>query len=359
MPTKSNFAPENNLSISDDEYMYRCIQLAELGAGRTSPNPLVGSVLVYNGTIIGEGYHEYFGGPHAEVNCLSSVKQNDRKLIAGSAMYVSLEPCVHHGKTPPCTDLIIREKISRVVIGCRDPFSDVNGKGIEKLLANGVAIEFPVLEELAKEENRRFFTYHLQKRPYVILKWAQSVNQKISGRSGEKIQISNQYSNRLVHKWRSEEAGIMVGSQTALNDNPELTNRLWSGKSPVRIVVDRELKLPDNLKLFDGREQTVVLNNISDLSAGKVLFKKMDPAMPAVKSILASLYSIKLLSILIEGGAKLLQSFIDENIWDEIRIITNRELELPEGISSPEFRNAKLVNSEILGSDTISYFRKV
>lgn len=359
MPTKSNFAPENNISTYDNAYMYRCIQLAELGAGRTSPNPLVGSVLVNNGKIIGEGYHEYFGGPHAEVNCLLSVKQNDRKLIPDSTLYVSLEPCVHHGKTPPCTDLIIREKISRVAIGCRDPFREVNGKGIEKLLAHGVAVEFPVLEGLAKEENRRFFTYHLQKRPYIILKWAQSVNQKISGRLSEKIQISNQYSTRLVHKWRSEEAGIMVGSQTALNDNPELTNRLWTGKSPVRIVVDGELKLPDNLKLFDGKEQTVVLNNISDLSAGRVLFKKMDSAMPTVKSILEALYSIKLLSILVEGGAKLLQSFIDENSWDEIRIITNRELEIPEGIASPEFRNAKLVKSEILGSDTVSYFEKV
>ena len=222
MPTKSNFASENNTGKSVAEYMYRCIQLAELGAGRTSPNPLVGSVLVHNGTVIGEGYHEYFGGPHAEVNCISSVQQNDRKLIPDSTLYVSLEPCVHHGKTPPCTDLIIREKIYRVVIGCRDPFSEVNGKGIEKLLSHGVAVEFPVLEEIAKEENRRFFTYHLQQRPYVILKWAQSVNQMISGRSGERIQISNQYSNRLVHKWRSEELGIMVGSQTALNDNPEL-----------------------------------------------------------------------------------------------------------------------------------------
>jgi diaminohydroxyphosphoribosylaminopyrimidine deaminase / 5-amino-6-(5-phosphoribosylamino)uracil reductase len=359
MPTKSNFAPENNSSTYDDEYMYRCIQLAELGSGRTSPNPLVGSVLVNNGKIIGEGYHEYFGGPHAEVNCLLSVKQNDRKLIPDSTLYVTLEPCVHHGKTPPCTDLIIREKISRVVIGCRDPFSEVNGKGIEKLLAHGVAVAFPVLEELAKEENHRFFTFHLQKRPYIILKWAQSVNQKISGRLGEKIQISNQYSARLVHKWRSEEAGIMVGSQTALNDNPDLTNRLWTGKSPVRIVVDRELKLPDNLKILDGKEQTVVLNNVSDLSAGKVLFKKMDPAMPAVKSILDALYSLKLLSILVEGGAKLLQSFIDENSWDEIRIITNREFEIPEGIASPEFRNAKHTKSEILGSDTVSYFKKV
>jgi diaminohydroxyphosphoribosylaminopyrimidine deaminase / 5-amino-6-(5-phosphoribosylamino)uracil reductase len=359
MTMKSNFAPEISTNAVDEEYMHRCIQLAELGAGRTAPNPLVGAVLVHNGKIIGEGYHEYFGGPHAEVNCLLSVSESDRKIIPGATLYVSLEPCVHHGKTPPCTDLIIKENIPRVVIGCRDPFSEVNGKGIEKLLAHGVTIDFPVLEEQAKEENRRFFTYHLQKRPYIILKWAQSVNQKISGRSGEKIQISNQYSGRLVHKWRSEEAGIMVGSQTALNDNPELTNRFWRGKNPVRVVVDSKLKLPDNLKLFDGKEKTVVLNTISDLSAGKVLFKKLDTDLPTVKSILNALYEEKLLSVLIEGGAKLLKSFIDEDTWDEIRIITNRELEIPEGISSPEFRNAKLVKSEIMGSDIVSYFKKV
>ena len=320
---------------------------------------MVGSVLVHDGVIIGEGYHEYFGGPHAEVNCLSSVKTNERHLIPNSTLFVSLEPCVHHGKTPPCTDLIIRENISKVVIGCRDPFIEVNGKGIEKLKAHGISVEFPVLEELAKEENRRFFTFHLQKRPYIILKWAQSANQKIAGSSGEKIQISNPYSNLLVHKWRSEEAGIMVGTNTALFDNPELTNRLWAGRSPVRIVIDKELRLPDRLKLFDGKEQTIVLNNVSDLTAGKILFKKIDADITAVKSILTTLHSLKILSVLIEGGSKLLQSFIDENIWDEIRIITNRELDITEGIASPDFRNTKLVKSEVLGSDTVSYYRKV
>jgi diaminohydroxyphosphoribosylaminopyrimidine deaminase / 5-amino-6-(5-phosphoribosylamino)uracil reductase len=359
MSTHSNTFPENSASTTHTDFMHRCIQLAQLGAGRTSPNPLVGSVLVHNGIIIGEGYHEYFGGPHAEVNCLLSVNTNERHLIPDSTLYVSLEPCVHHGKTPPCTDLIILEKISKVAIGCRDPFIEVNGKGIEKLKANGISVEFPVLEELAKEENRRFFTFHLQKRPYIVLKWAQSANQKIAGSSGKKILISNPYSNRLVHKWRSEEAGIMIGTNTALHDNPELTNRLWTGRSPVRIVIDNKLRLPDTLRLFDGKEQTIVLNNISDLSAGKILFKKMDPDIPAVKSILTALHSLKILSVLIEGGSKLLQTFIDANIWDEIRVITNRELDITEGIASPDFRNAKLVKSEVLGSDTISYYKKV
>ncbi|MEJ0080771.1 MAG: bifunctional diaminohydroxyphosphoribosylaminopyrimidine deaminase/5-amino-6-(5-phosphoribosylamino)uracil reductase RibD [Puia sp.] len=237
---------------ADDIFMERCLKLAELGAGYTSPNPLVGAVLVHKGKIIGEGYHQQYGGPHAEVNCLDSVKEADRSLIPDSSLYVSLEPCVHHGKTPPCTDLILREKIRRVVIGCRDPFSEVNGKGIEKLLAHGVQVNYPVLDEQSKELNRRFITFHQQKRPYVILKWAQSANHKMAGMSGRREMISNQYSSRLVHKWRSEEAGILVGTNTALLDNPELTVRLWDGKNPVRIVVDLGLRLPDSLKLFDG-----------------------------------------------------------------------------------------------------------
>jgi len=338
--------------------MHRCLQLADLGAGYTAPNPLVGAVLVHNGRTIGEGYHEKFGGPHAEANCLTSVKSEDRSLIPDSTMYVSLEPCVHHGKTPPCTDLIIREKIPRVVIGCRDPFREVNGKGIEKLMTHGVIVEYPVLEELAKQKNRRFFTFHQQKRPYIILKWAQSSNQKMAGIPGERMQISNDYSNRLVHKWRSEEAGILIGTRTALLDNPELTTRLWTGNNPLRIVLDRELRLPDTLKIFNGKFPTIILNGIKEMHSGELIFKKMNPDDQGIPSILSALHSLKILSILVEGGLKLLQSFIDSGYWDEIRMITNREMEIPEGLASPEFRNAKLVKSEIYGSDTISYYRK-
>jgi diaminohydroxyphosphoribosylaminopyrimidine deaminase / 5-amino-6-(5-phosphoribosylamino)uracil reductase len=359
MSSRSINSAEINESLSGNDFMLRCIQLSVLGAGFTAPNPVVGAVLVHNGMIIGEGYHEYFGGPHAEVNCLFSVKLSDRHLIPDSTLYVSLEPCVHHGKTPPCTDLLILEKISKVVIGCRDPFSAVNGKGIEKLIANGIQVEFPFLEELTKEINCRFFTFHVQKRPYIILKWAQSSNHKMAGKSGEKMMISNEYSNRLVHKWRSEEAGIMIGTNTALSDNPELTNRLWTGKNPVRIVLDKKLKLPDRLKLFDGHVQTIVLNESTDLSAGKILFKKIDFGKPAMESVLSALHSLNILSVLVEGGANLLRSFIDDGLWDEIRIITNRVLEIPDGIPSPELGNAKLVKSEILGTDTISYYKHV
>jgi diaminohydroxyphosphoribosylaminopyrimidine deaminase/5-amino-6-(5-phosphoribosylamino)uracil reductase len=354
-----NTVSDTNAVVSQADFMRRCFHLAELGAGYTSPNPLVGAVLVHNGMIIGEGYHEYYGGPHAEVNCLASVKSAQRHLIPDSILYVSLEPCVHHGKTPPCTDLIISEKIANVVIGCRDPFAEVNGKGIEKLRANDITVQFPVLEEEAKEINRRFFIFHTQKRPYIVLKWAESANHKMAGGQGEKMQISNQYSSRLVHKWRSEEAAIMVGTNTALIDNPELTNRFWTGKTPIRIVLDRQLRLPDNLKLFNGKEQTIILNNVSDLTAGKILFKKIDSELPITPSILKALHSLNILSVLVEGGAKLLQSVIYAEIWDEIRIITNRELVIDEGISSPDFRNAKLVSTETMGSDTISYYKKV
>ena len=342
----------------DDTFMERCLKLAELGAGYTSPNPMVGAVLVYEGKIIGEGYHQQYGGPHAEVNCIGSVKDADRSLIPSSSLYVSLEPCVHHGKTPPCTDLILREKIQRVVIGCRDPFSEVNGKGIEKLLAHGVQVDYPVLNEQSKELNRRFITFHQQKRPYVILKWAQSANHKMSGMRGKREMISNDYSNRLVHKWRSEEAGILVGTNTALLDNPELTVRLWEGKNPVRIVVDLQLRLPDSLKLFDGSGQTIVLNNSTDLKAGKLLFKKLMQEKSGTSSILSALHSLNILSVIVEGGPKLLQSFIDEKNWDEIRTITNNELVIPEGMPAPNVQNLKLLRSESFGADTVSYYRK-
>ena len=344
--------------LPDDIFMERCLRLAELGAGYTSPNPLVGAVLVHEGRIIGEGYHQQYGGPHAEVNCIGSVKDADRSLIPNSSLYVSLEPCVHHGKTPPCTDLIIREKIPRVVIGCRDPFSEVNGKGIEKLLAHGVQVDYPVLNEQSKDLNRRFMTFHEKKRPYIILKWAQSLNHKMSGITGKREMISNEYSNRLVHKWRSEEAGIMVGTNTALLDNPELTVRLWKGKNPIRIVVDPKLRLPDSLKLFDGSVHTIVLNNSTDLKAGNLLFKKLHQEESQTSSILSAIHSLNILSVIIEGGPKLLQSFIDDGHWDEIRTITNNELVIPQGIPAPDIRNLKFLRSESYGTDTIAYFGK-
>jgi diaminohydroxyphosphoribosylaminopyrimidine deaminase/5-amino-6-(5-phosphoribosylamino)uracil reductase len=358
MPSRISNLSEFKEPTSRGVFMHRCLKLAELGAGYTAPNPLVGAILVHEGIIIGEGYHEKYGEPHAEVNCVQSVKPADRERIPFSTMYVSLEPCSHYGKTPPCADMIIREKIPNVVIGCRDPFPEVNGRGIEKLKANGVKIDFPVLEDLSIRKNRRFFTFHLQKRPYVILKWAQSANYKMTGETNQRILISNAWSNRLVHKWRSEEAGILIGTTTALVDNPELTTRLWAGKNPVRIVLDRELRLPDTLKIFDEQVPVIILNGKKEKQSGEILFKKMNVGKPDIPSILSALHSSSILSILVEGGARLLQSFIDSGIWDEIRTITNNELEIPSGISSPDFRHAKLLMSESYGSDTVRYYQR-
>ena len=235
--------------------MYRCLQLAKLAAGYTAPNPMVGAVLVHSDRIIGEGYHKMYGAAHAEVNCIDSIGRDEKGLIAESTLYVSLEPCAHFGKTPPCTDLIIRSGIRKCIIACRDPFMEVNGKGIEKLVHAGVHVETGILEKEAIELNRRFFTFHTKHRPYVILKWAQTADSIIGTEAGsngdfERLLISNEYANRLTHQWRSSEAAIIVGTNTALQDNPALTTRLWPGPSPTRLVIDMKLSLPSSLQLF-------------------------------------------------------------------------------------------------------------
>ena len=242
--------------------MQRCLQLAAMGAGHTAPNPMVGAVLVYADRVIGEGFHRQYGGPHAEVNCINSVTKDDLPLLAKSTLYVSMEPCSHFGKTPPCTDLIIEKKIPTVVIACRDGYHKVNGKGIEKLRAAGINVIVGILEREALELNKRFFTFHQHQRPYIILKWAQSKDGKVAplnlpaGRQvphsggnleqskGKRLLISNEVTDRLVHKWRSEEAAILVGTNTALQDDPALTTRFWPGRDPVRLVIEMELKLP-------------------------------------------------------------------------------------------------------------------
>jgi diaminohydroxyphosphoribosylaminopyrimidine deaminase / 5-amino-6-(5-phosphoribosylamino)uracil reductase len=343
---------------SHETYMQRCLQLADLAGGYTAPNPLVGAVLVHEGRIIGEGYHQQYGQAHAEVNCIKSVQPVDRPLIPFSTLYVSLEPCCHFGKTPPCTDLILSEQIPHVVVGCRDPFPLVSGKGIETLHAVGVRISFPLLENQCLEKNRRFITFHQKKRPYVILKWAETANHKIAHSEGGHFRISNEWSNRLVHKWRTEEAGILVGTHTALTDNPQLSARLWPGKNPVRIVLDQNLRLPQSLKIFDGTVSSIILNGKTDSSSGNITFKKMPPEKHIPESMLAALYDMQILSVLVEGGRKLLQSFIHAGTWDEMRIITNEEMIITDGLSSPEFHDAKFSGAETFGSDTIRYYRK-
>ena len=342
--------------LHHEQYMQRCLQLAAMGAGQVAPNPMVGAVLVYNDRIIGEGYHQKYGQAHAEVNCINSVAEAEKGLIESSAMYVSLEPCAHFGKTPPCADLIIKNKISNVVIGCRDSFAAVDGKGIERLKAAGVDVTLGILENECRELNKRFFTFHEKQRPYIILKWAQSSDGKIGAGNGERVFISNEFTNRLVHRWRSEEASILVGTNTALLDDPALTARLYSGNNPVRLVIDMDLKLPSTLQLFDGSVNKIVFNQHKQEAGEMLSFYKIDKAERLIPQILNALYKLQLQSVIIEGGAKLLQSFINENAWDEARVITNTEMKIDEGINAPILQHQKRVKEESIQTDSIAYF---
>jgi diaminohydroxyphosphoribosylaminopyrimidine deaminase/5-amino-6-(5-phosphoribosylamino)uracil reductase len=331
---------------SEELYMQRCIELAMLGAGNVAPNPMVGSVLVYEDRIIGEGYHRQYGEAHAEVNCIKDAELKYHKgecnsdegfaaMLQKSTIYVSLEPCAHYGKTPPCADLIIEKKIPEVVIGCRDPFNLVVGKGIEKLLNAGLTVRYGIMEENCKKLNKRFFTFHTRKRPYIILKWAQSADCKIGKANHERLYITNEVANRVVHKWRSEEASILVGTNTALADNPALTNRLWSGKNPTRLVVDMNLRLPASLQLFDGAVKTIVFNLQRHDEANGTVYYQLKDRLPLAQQVSDALFQLNIQSVLVEGGAKLLQSFIDEGLWDEARIITNEELLIGSGVAAP------------------------
>jgi diaminohydroxyphosphoribosylaminopyrimidine deaminase/5-amino-6-(5-phosphoribosylamino)uracil reductase len=350
-----------------EQYMHRCLQLAEMGVGFVAPNPMVGAVLVHENRIIGEGYHMQYGQAHAEVNCINSIPKEDEHLIPQSTIYVSLEPCAHYGKTPPCADLIIAKKIPKVVIGCRDPFKEVDGKGIEKLLAAGIDIEVGILKKECKELNKRFFTFHTQHRPYIILKWAQTSNKKIAIDSDERLFITNALTNKLVHKWRSEEAAILVGTNTALHDDPELTNRLWHGKSPIRMIVDMHLRLPEHLKIFDQTQPTIVFNTLQHTEdVFKILpqpggvrggLYQITEDVSIVHQIINACYQNNIQSILVEGGAKLLQSFIAEEMWDEARIITNELLQIQQGLAAPELNNHEFTGSEKILNDRINYYR--
>lgn len=341
--------------------MQRCLALARKGAGRVAPNPMVGAVLVCNDRIIGEGWHEVFGGPHAEVNCIQSVAENDKDLIEQSTLYVSLEPCNHFGKTPPCTDLIIKYDIPKVVIACRDPFVEVNGKGIERLRDAGVEVITGVLEKEAIDCNKRFFTFHTRQRPFIILKWAQTADGWMGKKGGDRLLISNEYTNRLVHQWRGEEAAILVGTQTALADNPALTNRLSPGDNPIRLVIDRNLQLPAGLQVFDGAVKTIVFNIIKQEEAENLIYYKLNNEIDLMPQILKALYEMNILSVLVEGGAQTLQSFIDNNCWDEIRKIqsatTAPDLQHnDQGVPAPIIPTTIPVSHEKVATDCIDIY---
>lgn len=341
-----------------ETYMQRCIQLAKLGAGNVAPNPMVGAVLVYENEIIGEGYHKQYGKAHAEVNCINNVPNNLKSQISNSVLYVSLEPCAHFGKTPPCSNLIIEQRIKKVVIGCSDSFKEVAGKGIEQLKAAGVEVVMDVLKEECLQLNKRFFTFHNQQRPFIVLKFAQTADGFIGSLSDKRLLISNAFTNILVHQWRSEEAAILVGTNTALADNPSLTNRLWTGKSPIRLIIDKQLKLPLNLHLFNQQEKTVVFNELKNEVQQQLEFVRLQSNTSVIQQILEYCYKQSLQSILVEGGAQLLQSFIDENLWDEARIITNENLFVQTGVAAPKLSGLLQHSTHIFG-DRIDYYTNI
>ena len=329
--------------------MKRCIELANNAMGYVSPNPMVGSVIVYEGKIIGEGYHENYGKSHAEANAIASVK--DKSLLPKSTLYVNLEPCAHFGKTPPCSNLIIEHKISKVVIGCIDSFSEVAGKGIAKMENVGIEVIVGVLEKESRALNKRFFTFHEKERPYIILKWAESKDGFIAPKNQTvPFWMTSSESKKLVHQWRAEEDAILVGRITAEKDNPYLTVRKVKGKNPIRIIIDKEMKLSEELNLFNTEAKTLIFNNVKTEIIDLNYFIKID-FNNLIKNILEELHKQNIQSVIIEGGSKTLQSFIDKNIWDETRIFTTNK-ELTDGVKSPNIKG-KIIEEKEIGGDSL------
>lgn len=337
-------------------YMQRCISLAMKGAGAVSPNPMVGAVIVCDGKIIGEGYHEKYGSSHAEVIAVHAVLNNysdGEELLKRAILYVNLEPCAHFGKTPPCADLIINHKIPHVVVGCRDPFDQVNGKGIEKLKLAAVNVSVGILEKECLDLNKRFFTRVLKQRPYIILKWAQTEDGYFAPPDRLQKWISSAEAKRLVHKWRAEEDAVLVGKNTALIDNPRLNVREWEGRNPVRIVIDRKLELPQNLHLFDQSQHTLVFNELKTEITGNIKYLQPDDFDHYLPQMIAyQLYLMDIQSVIIEGGAQTLNLFIKNHMWDEARILTAQS-RWEHGIEAPQL-NYPVAETLKIGQDTLT-----
>ncbi len=349
-----------------EKYIKRCIQLAKNGLGTTYPNPMVGAVIVHNNTIIGEGWHQKAGESHAEVHAINAVK--NKELLKESSIYVNLEPCSHYGKTPPCSDLIVRSKIPKVVIGALDTNSLVEGKGVEHLKKNGCEVVVGVLEQDCIELNKRFYTFHNQKRPYIILKWAQTqdgfidLKRKVdTDENAKPTWISNEYSRQLVHQYRTEEQAILIGTETAIKDNPTLNARNFSGNNPIRVVLDKSLRIPMHYNIFDGSVKTIVLvdkktavnqqyKNIPNLVLEPIDFKEL-----VLEQLLDVLFKHEIQSIIVEGGKQLLDSFLKQHLWDEARIFTGN-IKFYEGIKAPQIEGNKISENIIFG-DTLAIYK--
>lgn len=352
----------NRFSPADELYMTRALQLARCGVGSTSPNPMVGAVIVCDGRIIGEGYHIRAGEPHAEVNAVNSVKENDRHLLERSTIYVTLEPCSHYGKTPPCSDLIISCRMPRVVIATTDFNAQVNGCGIQRMRAAGIDVVVGLLETESRRLNGAFFTFHQKRRPYITLKWAQSSDGFIDAvrTDGKPLQISDNMSRMAVHKLRASHDAILVGTRTALLDNPSLYVRFWAGRSPLRAVIDRKGILPQNLRLFDDSQPTVVFTcNVRSIFGKNVEQVLLDDNAEVVGQITAWFHSRKINSLLVEGGSATLQSFIDAGMWDSARVETNSSLVVGDGVPVPSLKSAVKTAEENCGGNIVSFFERV
>jgi len=327
------------------KYIERCIELAKNGLVKAMPNPSVGAVIVYENQIIGEGFTSAYGGAHAEVNAIRSVK--DKSLLGKSTLYVSLEPCSHHGKTPPCCDLILDYKIPNVIIGTVDSNEKVAGNGIKKLIEAGVNVTVGILEKECRASNIRFFTLHEKKRPYIILKWAESQDGYIAPKTKEEqkpVWITNEFSRQLVHKWRSEEQAILVGTQTVIDDNPKLNVRDWTGKNPTRIVLDQNNRIPKESHIFDNQAKTIVLSS-----------SEIDFSKNIAIQIANILFQNQIQSVIIEGGRQTMQTFIDENLWDEARVFRG-ELFLEKGIKAPVLQS-KWTERQFILDDELLIFK--
>lgn len=326
------------------QFMQRALQLARLGAGAVSPNPMVGCVIVHDDKIIGEGYHQKYGEAHAEVNAINAV--SDKSILSESVIYITLEPCSHFGKTPPCADLLIKHQVKEVIICNNDPNPLVAGQGIEKLRQAGIEVRFGVLEEAGRELNKRFFTYLEKKRPYIILKWAESMDGFIAKKNYEAVQISNVLSRRFVHKMRSEEDAIMVGTNTAKYDNPKLDTRFWTGKNAISVLIDKALSLPKSLHIFDSSQATICYNLLKNEILGNTILVKIPTNNSIEQFIIQDLYQRKIQSIIIEGGTILLQSFIDLGLWDEAFILKSK-LILEDGIEAPKIGGIEVLRENL------------
>ncbi len=344
---------------SEEQYMIRCLELASNGLGNVAPNPMVGCVIVYDGKIIGEGFHRKFGEAHAEVNAIHHViEKRGEKILRSSELYVSLEPCSHFGKTPPCVDLILEKKIPKVFIGCTDTSSNVNGEGIKKLEAAGTEVQSGIFESHCREINKRFFIFNEKKRPFIILKWAQSMDKFLAPKkqTEENRWISNEYSRKLSHKWRSEQRGILVGTNTVIMDNPQLNVRDWAGKNPTRILIDRSLYLSETSHVLDNSAPTLIFNETKNHKEKNTEWVATDFSKNQLMPMINELYNRNVQSVMVEGGAFTLQNFIEQNLWDEARIFISNKF-LNDGVKAPQIDFRKMILEEKILDDKLFILR--